>query len=109
MKRVPLFALALVAALTGCQSATSTQNNHWHVDSIGPRVAYHAFGYRSDEGSYLDRLRADRRALSVTLQRHILSDNPYNPLLPQPRTPPYQPAPPDVEFKVNADRATRGR
>jgi hypothetical protein len=96
-----LGAAALVAlAAAGC-TTPDYENNHWHINHVAPRIAYHFAGYRqSVDGPYIEKLGEDMEDVQLTLLRHLLNYNPENPLMPVPTPKPYQPVPPDVEFKV---------
>jgi hypothetical protein len=81
--RIPsaLAALALCTALAGCRSQP-TSYPHWSNRSIGPRVSRQALGYDpTQDGDYLPYLEKDMDALGLTLRRHLLGDNPDNPLI----------------------------
>lgn len=100
MKRLTLGSLALVAALSSC-TTPAYENNHWHFNSVGPRITHQFVGYRqSRDGEFLNMVSRDGQSAFVTLRRHFMNDNPNNPLLPQPARPPYRPQPPQVEFEV---------
>ena len=102
MKRLPISALALLAVLaTGC-TTPAYENNHWHINSVGPRISYHFLGYtQSTDGAYSDLLLSQGDDILLTVRRHMLNNNPENPFTPLPVQPPYRPTPPDVEFTVN--------
>ena len=99
--KLTLLAAALAASVfAGCQTP-GMENNHWHVSSVGPRVAYHFFGYdQTMDGDYSNRLHADMSSIGLTVRRHLLNDDPYNPLVPHPPIKPFRPQPPSVEFEV---------
>lgn len=100
MKRLTLGSLVLIALTSAC-TTPAYENNHWHFNSVGPRMTHQFFGYRqSRDGSYLNRVGQDTSDALLTLRRHFVNDNPSNPMLPQPARPPYRPQPPDVEFAV---------
>jgi hypothetical protein len=75
--------LCALAALSlgACRTPTLQQSNHWRIDSIGPRVSYHFFGYVGERdgpvGGYEKR---ELKSIGLTLRRHLLNDNPSNPL-----------------------------
>ena len=101
MKRLSLGARAVLALLAPSCSTPAYENNHWHLNHIAPRVGYHFFGYRpSVDGPYTEKLWSDVGDIGLTLRRHLVGDNPENPLLPRPTSSPYRPQPPDVEFQV---------
>jgi len=100
MKRLTLLSLVLLAATSAC-TTPAYENNHWHFNSVGPRVTHQFLGYRqSRDGAYLTKLESDLGEASLTLRRHFMNDNPQNPLMPQVARPPYRPQPPKVEFEV---------
>ena len=100
MKRFTLGSLVLVALASAC-TTPAYETNHWHFNSVGPRMTHTFLGYRqSRDGAYLTHLRSDADAAALTLRRHFMNDNPGNPLLPQVARPPYRPEPPKVEFEV---------
>jgi hypothetical protein len=72
--------LLLGLASTGCQASAGQQSNHWNIESIGPRLAYHGLGYRSDlSESYRDHQWQNKQDINLTLRRHFLNHNPNNP------------------------------
>ena len=92
---------AALSVLAGCTSA-AMESNHWHVDSVGPRISYHFFGYQpSEDGRYWDRLRYDGSSAWLTIRRHFLNDDPTNPLLPEAPHHAKRPDPPDVQFTTH--------
>jgi hypothetical protein len=99
--KLTLFAVvAATAVFAGCQTP-GLEENHWHVASVGPRIAYHFFGYdETMDGGYDNRFHQDMSSIGLTLRRHFLNDDPYNPLVPQPPQKPYRPQPPNVEFEI---------
>lgn len=101
MKRLSLGALALLGLLAASCSTPAYENNHWHINSVSPRMGYHFLGYRqSIDGDYSGKFAGDMHDVGRTLSRHLINDNDENPLLPQPVPTPYRPSPPNVEFKV---------
>lgn len=101
MKRLSLGALALLGLFGASCSSPAYENNHWHINSVPPRISYNFFGYRqSNDGPYLHKLGSDVSDMGRTLRRHLIGANPENPLLPQPQAKPYRPTPPAVEFQV---------
>jgi len=101
MKRLTLGGLALLGVLaTGC-TTPAYENNHWHINNIAPRISYHFAGYRqSEDGPYGHKLCNDTDDVLMTLRRHLIHNNPENPLTPVPTPAPYRPQPPQVEFEV---------
>lgn len=75
-------AVALASlALSSCSAPSSSQSNHWRIDSIGPRISYHFFGYDgTKDGTALEYGRREAGSLSKTLKRRLLGINPDNPL-----------------------------
>lgn len=100
MKRLTLGSLVLIALTSAC-TTPAFENNHWHFNSVGPRMTHQFLGYRqSRDGGYSDRVSQDMSDARLTIRRHFVNDNPSNPMLPQPARPPYRPKPPQVEFTV---------
>jgi hypothetical protein len=101
MMRLTFGGLILLGVLaTGC-TTPSYENNHWHINHVAPRMAYHFGGYRqSTDGTYFDKLGNDADDVVLTLERHFLNYNPQNPLVPVPAPKPYRPQPPNVPFEV---------
>lgn len=98
--------VCLVSALTLSSCATSPQaHNHWHIDSIGPRISLMFMGHESDDGYMLMRhMGNDASDIGTTLQRHLMHDNPSNPLLPHSTKPAPKPTLPDREFTTHTTR-----
>ncbi len=102
MKRLSFGALALLAALTTACTTPAYENNHWHINSVGPRISYHFLGYtRTTDGDLDEKLWSDVDDVQLTVRRHFGNSNPENPFIPMPTQAPYRPTPPEVEFKVN--------
>lgn len=100
MKLSLVAACAAACLLAGCYT-TGMESNHWHSNSVGPRIAYHFFGYdRTMDGDYSNRFGDDMSSIGLTLRRHFLNDDPENPLISQPPKKPYRPQPPTVEFEL---------
>jgi hypothetical protein len=99
--KLTLIAVAAATCLfAGCQTP-GLEDNHWHVSSVGPDIAYYFFGYNETmDGSYGNRFGMDMSSIGLTFRRHVLNDNPYNPLEPEPAHAPYRPEPPNVEFEI---------
>lgn len=80
-----LTALVLGAALaafagSGCQAAPGQEHNHWNLESAGSRAAYHFLGYREDQtATYREHQWQQKQDINLTLRRHFLNSNPYNP------------------------------
>ena len=89
MKLLPasIAGLALAAlSLGGCMTPSSNASNHWRVESIGPRISYHFFGYDgTKDGSALDFGKHESASVMKTLERRLLNINPDNPLTNDPR------------------------
>ena len=74
--------LALAAALgsTACLSSPGQEHNHWNVESVNPRLAYHFLGWREDlDGSYRQFQWEQKQGINLTMRRHFLNNNPFNP------------------------------
>ena len=75
-----LLAIALLLATPACLSAPGQETNHWNIESLYPRTAYHFLGYRQDiDGPYRDHQWRQKQDLNLTLRRHFLNNNPKNP------------------------------
>jgi hypothetical protein len=74
--------LALAALLLpGCMAPTSAGSNHWRIESVGPRISYHFFGYDGTrDGSGWEFFKHESAAVGKTLERRLLNHNPDNPL-----------------------------
>ena len=81
MKTSLKWSALLVALLaTGCKSTTSYYS-HWSTKSLGPRISYQFAGYDpTKDGDYVDVLSRDGQSVGLTLQRHLLCNDPKNPL-----------------------------
>jgi len=83
-------ALALAAGTSGCNTSvlktdSEVPDSHWNIDSLDARIVKQFTGYKGPvEGSYWGdhrrKLIASRR---LTLRRHFLNNNPYNPFEPE--------------------------
>jgi len=74
-------ALLCGALLSGCASRGPAMD-HWNLGSVGARASKSFLGYRADlDGSYRERQWQDKRDISLTLRRHLLSNNPDNPFV----------------------------
>ncbi len=83
MKLLPCFAGLVLAALatSGCSTPSSNQSNHWRIESIGPRISYHFFGYDgTKDGSTWEYTKHEYSSVAKTLKRRLLNINPDNPL-----------------------------
>ncbi len=71
---------AVLSVSTGCQSAPGYAQSHWNIGSVPSRVAYRFFNYREDlDGSYREHQWREKQDINLTLRRHFLNNNPYNP------------------------------
>ncbi len=83
MKLLPatLAGIALLALSSSCVTPTSNQSNHWRIESIGPRITYHFFGYDgTKDGSGWDYSKREANSFGKTIKRRLLNINPDNPL-----------------------------
>ncbi len=65
---------------TGCQSAPGQAHNHWNASSASSRAAYNLLGYREGAtSSYREHQWEEKRDIDLTLRRHFLNSNPFNP------------------------------
>lgn len=100
MKYLPVVCLVSALALSSC-SSSAQGNNHWHIDSVGPRVEQALLGHQNADGYELVyNVRQDMGDIGVTLKRHLMHDNPSNPLLPQSSKPAPKPELPDRDFST---------
>ncbi len=75
-----LAGIALAALLGGCFAPSAVQTNHWRVESIGPRITYHFFGYDgTKDGNPLSYGLRESQSIGKTLVRRLLNTNPDNP------------------------------
>lgn len=76
-----LGAVALTALIaSGCSTSDPQRRNHWNFQSVAPSFVYHATGYRAeDDGTYREFQWQEKRHINLTLRRHLLNSNPYNP------------------------------
>jgi len=84
MKLLPTCAGLVLAALSfsGCMAPTAAQSNHWRIESIGPRISYHFFGYDGTrDGSAWQFAKHEAGSVGKTLMRRLLNYNPDNPLI----------------------------
>ena len=75
-----LAALGL-AFFTSCYTA-DTRYNHWRLEGLAPRVAYHMLSYDTNSGKpYWEHANEQRQSINKTLVRHLwnLNSNPDNP------------------------------
>jgi hypothetical protein len=80
MKRSPLLVAAAVLALFASCYTADTRYNHWRLEGLTPRVAYHFLRYDTNSGvPYYEHANQQRQDINLTIRRHLLNDNPYNP------------------------------
>jgi hypothetical protein len=83
MKSLLLAGLAFAFFAAGCHSTSKEHYNHWNNRSISQRMSYHFLGYNPvEDGSYRDFDAEQKKAINLTMRRHLLNSNPYNPLQP---------------------------
>ena len=84
MKRtaLPLLSLGLASLLLGaCASPTGSYASHWNPESVGERLQYHFLGLPPQSGVGIkEHTLSESEALILTVRRHLLNDNPTNPL-----------------------------
>ena len=77
--------LAGLVLLAGCATRPAT---HWNASSVGERLEYHFLGIEPQSGiGVIEQVTNDADAFTLTVRRHILNDNPHNPL----QNHPYEP------------------
>lgn len=77
LKLLALFAGS--ALLTACASNEPAEN-HWNLQTLGPRMSKHFLGYRADiDGDYRTHQWKQKKDINLTLRRHFLNNNPENP------------------------------
>ena len=77
----------LVVGSAACVSRNPNWNNHWSFESVETSVRKHVFGHASsDENALRDAYYADYENIVKTFSRHVMNDNPDNPLLPHAST-----------------------
>lgn len=80
---VGALALAVVTSTLGCQTDPVIADSHWNIDSLDNRIIKHATGYRGPiDGSYTDYQWKKEQSIYLTLRRHLLNNDPTNPLEP---------------------------
>jgi len=95
MKSLSLAALPAIGLLLGsCTSTPGEYDNHWNVQGLQPRLAYHFLSYKPHlADTYRDHQWQQKQDINLTLRRHLLNNNPLNPFQPgdpsltQPRAP----------------------
>lgn len=74
-----LLGAALLALIAGCHT-TGTQYNHWRLEGLTPRVAYHFLRYDTNSGVPYRRVASQQRLdIDMTIKRHLFNYNPTNP------------------------------
>lgn len=78
-RTLALFGTALLALSASCYT-TDTRYNHWRLEGLTPRVAYHLLSYDTNSGiPYRRHANQQREDINLTLRRHLLNNNPLNP------------------------------
>jgi len=78
-----LILASALLALGSCKSATSGVGQHWSVDSLGARVSKAFLGFDEERDvSYREMQWQDKQDINLTLRRHFLNSNPWNPFQP---------------------------
>jgi len=82
-----LLGLALVPlalGASGCVSRNANVANHWSLESAETSIRQHIFGHASSDANALrDAYYADLENVVKTFSRHVMNENPDNPLLPR--------------------------
>jgi hypothetical protein len=73
------------ALLIGSACRTAPEDpmyySHWNIGSLGPRAQYNFLGYDPQSDHSVWEHEAEKaEGIALTLRRHLLNDNPYNPL-----------------------------
>ncbi len=80
MKRSLLATALILLVGSGCQAPAKDVNDHWTTKSVMPSISRYVLGYDAGrDGDIGDWFWDDRRANGLTLRRHFLNENPYNP------------------------------
>lgn len=80
MKRSILATVLVLFVGSGCQAPAKDVNDHWTAKSVMPSISRYVLGYDADrDGNIGDWFWDDWRANGLTLRRHLLNENPYNP------------------------------
>ena len=67
--------------MTGCTTPSSNASNHWRIESVGPRISYHFFGYDgTKDGTGTDFANREATSAMKTVRRRFVGVNPDNPL-----------------------------
>ncbi len=73
--------LALPALFAACQTNDPLYDSHWNVGSLGDRASYHLLGYDDNRGqTILEHEQEAAESIALSFRRHILNDNPTNPM-----------------------------
>ena len=86
-KALPLAIAALAAGslFSSCRNSAEQMHDHWNFDSVPPRIAKAATGYDpTRHGTPEEFARNEWNSFALTLRRHFLNSNPYNPNQPMP-------------------------
>jgi len=79
---------AIVGLASSCSSTNPQTNNHWNVQWVPRSIVYNTTGYIPErDGTYREFQWREKRHINLTLRRHFLNSNPYNPR--QPEVPKY--------------------
>ena len=98
LRLLPLLGTALLALFASCHTH-ETRYNHWRLEGLTPRVAYHFLRYDTNSGKpYYEHANEQRHDINLTFRRHLLNHNPYNPFE---RDTPY--VPPNKRFSPLPD------
>ncbi|MEE8468301.1 MAG: hypothetical protein V3T22_07595 [Planctomycetota bacterium] len=80
MKRSLIASALLLLVASGCQAPAKDVNDHWTAKSVMPSISRYVLGYDADrDGDIGDWFWNDMRANGLTLRRHLINENPYNP------------------------------
>jgi hypothetical protein len=95
MKLLSPLALGLVASLASCNANPETStHDHWNVKGVAPSFTRSMLGYDADrEGRYIEYQYRNKKAINLTLMRHLMNENPDNPFEAE-NTTFYDPRPP---------------
>lgn len=71
----------LATALAACNATPNTSaQDHWNARGVGPSLTRAFLGYEPErDGRYVDYQYANKKAINLTLSRHLLNHNPENP------------------------------
>jgi hypothetical protein len=78
--KTPLL-LAALALLGSCASTDPTYNSHWNAGSAGSSAVKAFSSYDdSEDSSHWDHENSNAADIALTVRRHMMNDNPDNPL-----------------------------